>query len=173
MSPYRRYKGRNKRRLIKKLIVVSLKLLVVILIFGGCVIYFVLPMVVSTSQFEQDVFSLINKERSKQGLPELGIDANLELIAKNWSSKLAKNRELIHGNFEQRIASIGYSHYSCGEIIALVPLGSFNLAQDFVDSWIDSPSHYEIMMTASHGYMGVGVSRNLGAFYAVVDFRFT
>lgn len=45
-----------------------------------------------------------------------------------------------------------------------MPLGSFNLAQSFVDAWIDSSSHYQIMMTDSHGYMGVGVARNLEDF---------
>jgi uncharacterized protein YkwD len=55
---------------------------------------------VSTTQLEDDVFRLINKERNKHGLPELDIDTYLELIAKDWSSELAETRTLTHGNFE-------------------------------------------------------------------------
>ncbi len=79
---------------------------------------------------------------------------------------------LYNGDFGQRIASIGYSYYSCGEIIAEQNGWSLSLARDFVDGWIDSPEHYDIMMTASYGYMGVGVSKDGNVFYAVVDFRF-
>lgn len=131
------------------------------------------PITTDTKQLESEIFDLINEERHKHGLPKLNVDSKLELIAKEWSNELAENRKLTHGDFSQRIGSIGYSYYSRGEIIALHDSWSFNLAQDFVDMWIKSPKHYEIMMTASHGFMGVGVSKNiLGVFYGVVDFRF-
>jgi len=173
MSSSRRYNKHNQRRLISNLLIASLTMCGVVLIVGGVFVFIGLPPVAPTSQFEHDVFRLINNERQKQGIPALRIDANLELIAKSWSNELAEKRQLTHGNFEQRIASIGYSQYFCGEIIAVVTIGSVNVAQEFVDGWIHSPGHYQIMMTAAQGYMGVGIARNVGGFYAVVDFRFT
>jgi uncharacterized protein YkwD len=84
--------------------------------------------------------------------------------------------------FEGRIASIGYSYYSCGEIIGSFQSGSVNgipdtrsasdLAKEFVNMWLNSPPHREIMLTALNGYMGVGLSKSGSAFYGVVDFRF-
>jgi hypothetical protein len=92
--------------------------------------------------------------------------------------------ELTHGDFDSRMRSIGLpeNEYSCGEIIASFQSGSVNgipesgsssdLSKEFVDMWLNSPPHREIMLTASNGYMGVGLSRNGSTFYGVVDFKF-
>ena len=149
-----------------------------IIVFVVCLVgYFfilhvVLPATVDTEQVELEIFKMINKERADRGLPELNVDNNLESIAKEWSDELIQIGELTHGNFDQRVASIGYSNYSCSEIIAEQNGWTLSFARDFVDGWIDSPGHYDIMMTESYGYMEVGVSKGGSMFYAVADFRF-
>jgi len=136
------------------------------------ILHVVMPVTVDTEQVEIEIFKMINKERADQGLPELNVDNNLESIAKEWSDELIQIGELTHGNFSQRIASIDYSDYSYGEIIAEQNGWTLSFARDFIDGWIDSPGHYDIMMTESHGYMGIGVSKDGSMFFAVVDFRF-
>jgi len=136
------------------------------------ILHVVMPATVDTEQVNLEIFKMINEERADHGLAELNIDNNLESIAKEWSDELIQIGELTHGNFGQRIASIGYSNYSCSEIIAEQNGWTLSFARDFVDGWIDFPAHYDIMMTESYGYMGIGVSKDGSMFYAVADFRF-
>ena len=126
-----------------------------------------------TEQTEAYIFQFINKERADRDLPILGTDANLSGISKEWSEYLASINDFTHGDFASRMESIGYSSYSCGEIIAYTSGGTpSEVARKFVDMWLESPPHREIMLTSSNGYMGVGVSKSVSAFYSVVDFRF-
>jgi uncharacterized protein YkwD len=133
----------------------------------------IMPNFVNTSQVETDVFKLINIERANRGLPTLSKDEALTTIALEWSKHLAEIGNLTHGDFESRIVKIGYSEYPCGEIIAMYGGWAPNLGREFVDMWLHSPEHYAIMMTASIGYMGVGVSKGSQGFFAVVDFCFS
>lgn len=127
---------------------------------------------VNIGEVKSNTFTYINDERASKGLPKLRQDSNLLTIASQWSEHLAGTGAFTHGNFEDRIASIGYSYYLCGEIIAMYGGYNSDLARQFVDMWIGSPGHYEIMMTPNGGYMGVGISEGSDGFYAVVDFRF-
>ena len=133
-------------------------------------------------QTEQYIFKYINEERANRYLPVLSFDTNLNAVSKEWSEYLTSINELTHGDFNGRMISIGYSYYSCGEIIGSFTSGSINggsstdvrseIARHFVDMWLDSPPHREIMLTQSPGFMGVGVSGFNSVFYGVVDFRF-
>ena len=130
------------------------------------------------------IFKGINQQRSNLNLPILGEDSSLAFISNKWCIDLASKNDLTHGDFNGRMESIGLPDtvYSTGEIIASFQSGSVNgipttdnpseLAKEFVDMWLNSPSHREIMLTASNGYMGVGLSRNGSTFYGVVDFKF-
>ena len=92
-------------------------------------------------------------------MPTLLKDEALTTIALEWSKHLAETANLTHGDFEDRIAQIGYSEYQCGEIIAMYGGWTPTLGRKFVDMWLGSLGHYQIMMTALSGYMGVGVSK--------------
>jgi len=134
---------------------------------------FLAPRHLDTADVDTSVFELINEERARRGLPVLSNDEALASIALEWSEHLAGTGDLTHGDFDERIASIGYSRYHCGEIIAMYNGLTTSLGRQFVDMWLDSPGHYQIMMTPKSGYMGVGVSKGGQGFFAVVDFRFT
>ena len=177
MRHYRKHKWRTTKKVIAVIIgiilAVALIALIILLFLSPFILTnVILPTTIDTAQVESEIFELINEERCDHGLPKLNIDTNLKTIAKGWCDNLIEIGELTHGNFEQRIASIDYQYYLCGEIIAYQNGWSLSLAQDFVDGWINSPEHYDIMMIESNGYMGVGVSKDGSAFYAVVDFRF-
>jgi uncharacterized protein YkwD len=180
-----RFKVRNRSlrvrtsRFLSLLLKVIVGLIVIgLIIWGGgnFIIQTFFPSSVDTSSIESDVFKLINVERANRGLPTLLEDKALVTIAVGWSESLAETGELTHGDFASRIAGIGYSQYSCGEIIAEHGGWSIwtpSLGREFVDMWLNSPKHYEIMMTHSSGYMGVGVCKGRSGFFAVVDFRFS
>ena len=132
---------------------------------------------VDTDYIRAQVFDLINEERLTHGLPELSFDEKLADVAQIWSEDLARRRLLQHGNFEARMSAIGYGSYQCGEIIgeiSLVGIGFFQtpVERDFVDGWLESSGHREIMLTPFTGYFGVGCSKNSDSIYCVADFRF-
>ena len=132
----------------------------------------IMPHFTDTTQIENEIFRLINIERVDRGLPALLKDEALTTIALEWSREMAKTGNLTHGDFESRITGIGYLDYQCGEIIGMYGGWATNLGREFVDMWLHSYGHYQIMMTPSSGYMGVGVSKGSQGFFAVVDFRF-
>jgi uncharacterized protein YkwD len=133
--------------------------------------------IVETGRICDQVFDLINEERKNRDLPELSFDANLQSVAQTWSEDLAERRVLEHGDFVARMGAIGYGNFQCGEIIAeisLVGIGFLQspVAREFVDGWLASPSHRSIMLTLSHGFLGVDCAKNSDPVYCVVDFRF-
>lgn len=133
---------------------------------------------------ETEIFNQINDRRDRRSLRILEVSIPLNRIAKEWSIFLAENGILEHGNFEARFLSTGLSPYGAsGEIIALIPLGSISylhliypgvdeafLAERFVEGWLSSGPHNFILTNARYTHMGVGVSRNGGSYYGVVDF---
>ncbi len=131
----------------------------------------------TNDEIETQIFQLINTERANRGLPTLQNNTSLTAIAKSWCSHLAQTQSLTHGDFSSRVAASGtYTvGYEYGEIIesyGSTTGSSSNLARIFVDGWLDSEGHREIMLTASGGSMGVGVNRGGGTLYGVVDFQF-
>lgn len=132
---------------------------------------------VDVNYVKSRVFDLINEERLNRSLPLLLADKKLEQVAQVWSEDLANRSILEHGNFEARVLSIGYGSYQCGEIIEQIDLQGMGFFQSpverqLVDGWLGSEGHRRIMLMALSGYSGVGISKNSGSIYAVVDFRF-
>jgi uncharacterized protein YkwD len=156
--------------------------LIIAFIFGG--IGGFMTSSINMNQTKDDIFQGINQQRASLGLPILGNDSALVTTSNQWSIQLASMDTLTHGDFNGRMNSIGLpdTQYSTGEIIGSFQSGSLNgipdtrsasaLAKEFVDMWLNSPPHREIMLTASSGYMGVGLDRNGSTFYGVVDFKF-
>ena len=170
---------------------VSMKLLVIPLVFSLTMVsifgitvfstmhktFYIGTDFVNVDYIQDRVFQLINEERLNRNLPALLIDQNLEGIAQSWSEDLAIRNCLEHGNFEARVLSIGYGSYQCGEIIAqrdLSGIGFFQtpLEREFVEGWLESSGHRDIMLTPLTGFLGVGIAKNSNSIYAVADFRF-
>jgi len=166
--------------LIKKIVGSVCIALVLIGVYVGINLFMTAS--VDLDQTELCIFRYINEERANRSLPVLANDTNLSTTSISWSNYLASINDLTHGDFETRMQSIGYSHYSCGEIIGSFSSGSVNglptenspseIARQFVNMWLNSLSHREIMLSSYGGCMGVGVSRFRAVFYGVVDFRF-
>lgn len=173
---YSERRARKLSRKVKAIGVLAVSLIAVSIFVLSWTNFFaqiILPHFVDTSQVEIEIFELINEERVNRGLPTLLKDSALTRIAFQWSKNLTELGTLTHGDFESRIAQIGYSTYQCGEIIAMYGGWSSNLGREFVDMWLGSIGHRDIMLTPLSGYMGVGASKIGTTFYAVVDFRFS
>ena len=153
-------------------LIISLAVLsVVILGWGNFFAQLLMPSTVNVDNVSSQLFKLINEERINRGLPALAFSDALTSIAKAWSENLAETDVLSHGNFASRISQIGYNNYQCGEIIAMYGGWAYSLEKEFVNMWLDSEEHREIMLTPISGFMGVGVSKGSG-FFAVADFAF-
>lgn len=178
---YRNYDYKHSNHKGTAITVISVVFL--LLLFGTLAYGVYISFTVDMSQTEKYIFQYINEERTSRGLPALGNDTSLCTIAKSWSANMIETKELTHGDFDGRANSIGLpnAQFSTGEVIAyfggdFVNLPNANLPSDyarkFVDMWLNSPPHREIMLTAKTGSMGVGTSNNLLAFYGTVDFKF-
>jgi uncharacterized protein YkwD len=174
----------KKRRIMNGLKGATALFLVMTALFSFGYFFIYNSFTVSMTTTQQYIFTYINDERTSRGLPALGIDNSLATIAKSWSNYLTSTYgNITHGNFNERMQSIGLPNhvYSTGESIAyfggnLFSYPTENLASEhaieFVDLWLNSPPHREIMLTPSTGYMGVGVNHQALGFYGVVDFKF-
>lgn len=175
-KPRKQKRAPRIRSKAKALAIFLISLIIVIIFILSWTNFFAqifMPHFVDTKQVEMDILELINEERANRGLPTLLKDEALTTIALEWSKHLAETGNLTHGDFEDRIAQIGYSEYQCGEVIAMYGGWSSTLGREFVGMWLDSAGHREIMLTPLWGHMSVGVSKIGTTFYAVVDFRFS
>ena len=107
--------------------------------------------------------ALINDERAKRGLPELGWDDNAAAKAQAWAEQLAATKTLAHSRLTDGISG-GWS--ALGENVG------FNTSVDGVHGgFMGSPKHREAILSGSYSAVGVGVAENGGLVYVVQVFR--
>jgi uncharacterized protein YkwD len=141
----------------------------------------------STSTFtlttkEQLVIQLVNKQRTSRGLASLRANVALVKAARGHSAEMVHKRYFNHDSyngtaFSSRLISYGYkragySSWSVGECIAWGQ-GLLGTPQAIVSSWMHSPSHRAIILTARFRDVGVGVHSGSymgGAFFFTLDF---
>ena len=106
---------------------------------------------------------LLNKERTKRGLPKLNSNAKLRKAAERHSENMVDNRFFDHvspggSTMVSRISSAGYNGWaSLGENIGW---GSGHLAtpEALVRGWMKSPGHRENLLRAKFREIGVGIA---------------
>lgn len=109
------------------------------------------------SNDEQDVFNLINTERTKNGLPALIIDDEVQNIARIKAQEMVDNNYFSHtsptyGSPFDMLKSFGVSYKSAGENIAG---NSSNLGA--VNAWMNSAGHKANILSNNYNYTGIGV----------------
>lgn len=115
----------------------------------------------SLSQFEQQVITLTNAERAKEGLSALQADTKLMQSARAKSDDMAKNNYFSHtsptyGSPFDQMKSLGISYKAAAENIAQ----GQKTPQEVVQAWMDSPGHRANIMNGSYTHIGVGYSAN-------------
>ncbi len=106
---------------------------------------------------EQEVFNLINKQRTNNGLSPLQIDAEAQNVARIKAQDMVNNNYFSHnsptyGSPFDMLKSFKVSYKTAGENIAG---NSSNTAA--VNAWMNSSGHKANILNSSFNYTGIGV----------------
>ena len=106
---------------------------------------------------EKEVFDLINKQRTDNGLAALKEDSEVQRIARIKAQDMVDNNYFSHtsptyGSPFDMLKSFGISYKTAGENIAG---NSSNSAA--VTAWMNSSGHRANILNSSYNYTGIGV----------------
>jgi uncharacterized protein YkwD len=112
------------------------------------------------TSMEDEVTSLINKERGKAGCGTVKTDERMRAAGRAHSADMAKNNYFSHtgrdgSSFVDRLARAGYpKEGAAGENIAY----GYGSAQAVVTGWMNSPDHRRNILNCSAKSTGVGLA---------------
>ena len=115
----------------------------------------------NVSSIEQQVLTLTNQERAKEGLKPLATDAALMESARAKSADMSKNNYFSHTSptmgspFDQMKAK-GIQYKAAAENIAK----GQQSAEEVVKAWMESPGHRQNIMNGSFTHIGIGYDAN-------------
>lgn len=130
---------------------------------------------------ERDVFERSNAFRRAQGLAPTKPNAELRAAAKAFAAFMVRTAEYGHEadgrSPAERAQAQGYAYCMVAENLAYLQsttmrFGAEELAQRFVQGWIDSPGHRHNLLSAEATDIGVAVAHDprKGRYYAVQMF---
>ncbi|SET49861.1 CAP domain-containing protein [Paenibacillus sp. NFR01] len=115
----------------------------------------------STATFEQQIVSLVNKERAAAGLkPVAGLDS-LNKVAEAKATDMRANNYFSHtsptyGSPFDMMASFGITYRAAGENIAM----GQKTPQEVMTAWMNSAGHRANILSPNFNYIGVGFDNN-------------
>ncbi len=117
---------------------------------------------------EQYVLNLINDYRAKNGVSKLSMGSKLLKISRLKAQDMTTKEYFSHtsptyGSPFEMMKNYGLSYKTAGENIAGNP--SLEAA---VNSWINSSTHRENLLSTSYNYVGIGISKSSIYGYVVV-----
>lgn len=109
------------------------------------------------SQQAQAVLSLVNAERSKNGLSSLTLSSKLTAVANEKARDMAENNYFSHtsptyGSPFQMLQQYGISYRTAGENIA----AGQKTPEEVMNSWMHSSGHRANILNASYTEIGIG-----------------
>lgn len=112
---------------------------------------------VSLTADEKEVFDLINKQRTNNGLPALKIDSEVQRVARIKAQDMVDNNYFAHesptyGSPFQMLKSFKVSYKTAGENIAANSSNS-----GAVNAWMNSSGHKANILSGNYNYTGIGV----------------
>lgn len=116
----------------------------------------------------QEIISLINVERSRQGLSPLTQDRRLTAAAEGHSREMAQTENFSHTGARpgrarpaDRVEAEGYNWASVSENIYMMQgMPESQLASTCVTAWMNSPGHRRNILDANVRNVGVAVVKN-------------
>jgi uncharacterized protein YkwD len=121
----------------------------------------------------KDLFSRLNAERARRGLPSLAWDASLASMALGWSTHMAQTGSFAHRDLSAARSLPGISRFSAlGENIAFVE-GFPNDAYQLHIGWMKSEGHRENLLQPGFDSVGIGVVCSGGRAWATQNFGHT
>lgn len=136
------------------------------------------PDVVGTCDIEQQMIAAINKFRANNGFPAFKYARELNWSARKWAENIAATNDISHRGFpvlrnQTIILEFPASNMKvAGETLAyfyLIKPGNF--AQHFVENWLRSPAHRDLIMRPFN-YVGIGFARKGNGQFAVANFAY-
>ncbi|MGI5892500.1 MAG: stalk domain-containing protein [Bacillota bacterium] len=124
---------------------------------------------------QQEIFKLVNIERSKKGLSAYKFDTSLNNMAKAHSIDMAENNFFSHtsptyGDPQARAQKYGIRNI--GENIAY----GYPSAHSVVTGFMNSPSHRANLLSSSFKYVGIGLHKKPGTtntdIYVTMNFSY-
>ena len=116
---------------------------------------------------EKEVFDLINKQRTNNGLQALKIDNEFQKVARIKAQDMVDNNYFAHesptyGTPFQMLKSFKISYKTAGENIAANSSNS-----GAVNAWMNSSGHKANILNSGYNYTGIGVvsSKKYGKMY--------
>lgn len=115
------------------------------------------PATGTVSQYVQQVINLTNSERSKNGLPALKADTQLNSVAQKKALDMQQNHYFSHtspsyGSPFDMMRDFGVTYKSAGENIAQ----GQRTPQEVVTAWMNSEGHRKNILSANFTHIGVG-----------------
>jgi uncharacterized YkwD family protein len=115
---------------------------------------------VQLSAEEQQLLALINKERSKNGLPDLKPDLELMKVARVKAGDMVQNNYFSHysptyGSPFDMMRQFGVTFKAAAENIA----GNSSI-QGAVTAWMGSSGHRANILNRSYNYTGIGITKS-------------
>jgi len=109
------------------------------------------------SALEQQVLTLTNQERAKEGLKPLATDAKLMNAAREKSTDMRTGNYFSHtsptlGSPFDRMKALGIEYRAAAENIAM----GQRTADEVVKAWMDSPGHRANIMNGTFTHIGIG-----------------
>ena len=126
----------------------------------------------SVKQMEDELFSLVNHERSLRGLSALRPDVRLHALARAHCLKMVRENHLDHNfpgypRLSVRAARVGLHFGSIGENLAV---GDTTIMRYFHEQMLASPGHSENTLDKNYTHMGIGIVKSNGKFYVTQEF---
>ena len=130
------------------------------------------PNLSADNKLEKEVVTLVNQERSKQGLAPLKDNVSLSNVARTKSEDMAKNNYFSHtsptyGSPFDMMKHFGITYTAAGENIAM----GQPTAASVMNGWMNSPGHKANILSKDFTEIGVGIAKNTnGSIYWTQDF---
>jgi serralysin len=110
-----------------------------------------------TGNFQQQILSLVNIERSKAGLQPLTLNSQLNQAAQNHTNDMISKRYFSHtspsgSTMTSRVNAVGYRYSTIGENIA----AGNATAAGTMTQWMNSPGHRANILNPNFKELGVG-----------------
>lgn len=120
----------------------------------------------SVKTLEQEVLNLVNKERSKNNLPELKLDWEVSRVARYKSQDMCEKNYFSHtsptyGSPFDMLKKFKISYVTAGENIAK----GQKTAQAVMNSWMNSQGHRANILNKNFTKMGVGMYEKNNSIY--------
>jgi uncharacterized protein YkwD len=126
---------------------------------------------------EEEIFKIVNQEREQRDLHKLKYDEELADVARIHSRNMVEQNFFSHGDPENRGPqerveeyypeifggigeNVGYNHGETEE----------DVAENLMESWMNSPGHRENILNEQFSHIGVGVKQRESRYYATQKF---